>query len=383
LDLHGVGVILRKNTLKETDEIFSYFGICGIIGARQIGKTTLALEYAKRFEKFHHFDLEDPADFQKLSDPKLLFDSLTGLVIIDEIQRMPELFPFLRVIADRRSDIKLLILGSSSRDLLEKSNESLAGRISYIELTPFTLPEVDDHKKLWIRGGFPKAYLAPNAKTSFLWIKNYISSFMERDLRTLGFNLDSQNIRKLLSILAQSHGSTANYSDISKTIGISDVTVKRYIDILESAFVITVLNPWFENISKRQIKAPKIYIKDSGILHYLLGINDGIELHPKCGLSWEGFAVHQIIKQFANDKNDAYFWRTNAGAELDLLITKDNRKTGFEIKYASVPKVTPSMRSAIKDLKLEKLFVVIPGNDSYLLEENIRAIGLAALIKSS
>jgi predicted AAA+ superfamily ATPase len=195
----------------------------------------------------------------------------------------------------------------------------------------------------------------------------------------LGFNLDPQNIRKLLAILAQSHGSSANYSDISKSIGVSDVTVKKYVDVLENAFVITVLRPWFENISKRQIKAPKIYIKDSGILHYLLGIGDGIELHPKCGLSWEGFAIHQIIKRFANDKNDAYFWRTSAGAELDLLIVKDNRRIGFEIKYASVPKVTPSMISAMEDLKLEKLFVIIPGNDSFLLKDNIRAVGLTML----
>jgi predicted AAA+ superfamily ATPase len=372
-------MISRYGVLKEIDDIFSYFSVCGVIGPRQIGKTTLALEYAKKFEKYNHFDLEDPADFQKLADPKLLFNSLAGLVIIDEIQRMPELFPFLRVIADRRSDIKLLILGSSSRDLLEKSNESLAGRISYIELMPFDIFEVEDHKKLWIQGGYPRAYLAPAAKISFLWIKNYISSFIERDLRVLGFNFESQNIRKLLAILAQSHGSSVNYSDISKSVGISSVTVKKYIDILESAFVITVLRPWFENISKRQIKAPKIYIKDSGILHYLLGIREGVELHPKCGLSWEGFAIHQIIKQFAGDKNDAYFWRTNAGAELDLLIVKDNRKIGFEIKYASVPKITPSMISAIEDLNLEKLFVVIPGNDSFFLKENIQAVGLTML----
>jgi predicted AAA+ superfamily ATPase len=369
-------VILRHGFLKEIDDIFSYFRVCGIIGARQIGKTTLALEYAKKLGKYHHFDLEDPTDSQKLADPKLLFNSLAGLVIIDEIQRMPQLFPFLRVIADQRSDIKLLILGSSSRDLLEKSNESLAGRISYIELTPFGISEVEDRQKLWIRGGYPKAYLAPTAKISFLWIKNYISSFMERDLKVLGFNLPSQNIRKLLIILAQSHGSTVNYSDISKTIGVSSITVKKYIDILESAFVVTILRPWFENISKRQIKAPKIYIKDTGILHYLLGINDGIELHPKCGLSWEGFAVHQIIKRYANDSNDAYFWRTNAGAELDLLIVKNNQRIGFEIKYSSVPKITLSITSAMEDLKLEKLFVIIPGNDSYSLKENIRVIGL-------
>jgi predicted AAA+ superfamily ATPase len=246
-------------------------------------------------------------------------------------------------------------------------------------LTPFDIFEVEDHRKLWIQGGYPRAYLAPTTKISFLWIKNYVSSFIERDLRTLGFNLDPQNIRKLLAILAQSHGSSVNYSDISKSIGISNVTVKKYIDILENAFVVTVLRPWFENISKRQIKAPKIYIKDSGILHYLLGIGCGIELHPKCGLSWEGFAIHQIIKRFASDKNDAYFWRTNAGAELDLLIVKDNQKIGFEIKYALVPKVTPSMISATDDLKLEKLFVVIPGNDSYFLRENIQVIGLKML----
>ncbi|MDR3155735.1 MAG: DUF4143 domain-containing protein [Holosporaceae bacterium] len=185
--------------------------------------------------------------------------------------------------------------------------------------------------------------------------------------------------RKLLAILAQSHGSGVNYSDISKSIGISSVTVKKYIDILENAFVITLLRPWFENISKRQIKAPKIYIKDSGILHYLLGISDGIELHPKCGLSWEGFAIHQIIKQFASDKNDVYFWRTNAGAELDLLVVKDNQKIGFEIKYSLVPKATQSMMSAMDDLKLEKLFVIIPGNDSYFLRKNIQVIGLKML----
>ncbi|MDR1032168.1 MAG: ATP-binding protein [Holosporales bacterium] len=375
-------MIHRDSALREINNVFSYFPICGVIGARQIGKTTLALEYAKKQNnKYYHFDLEDPQDFQKLSDPKLLFNDLSGLVIIDEIQRMPDLFPFLRVIADRREDIKLLILGSSSRDLLEKSNESLAGRVSYIELTPFTLLEVDDHKKLWLQGGFPRAYLAPNVATSFFWLKDYVSSFVERDLRVLGFNLDPQNIRRLLIMLAQSHGNTINYSDISKSIGVSDVTIKKYIDILENAFVITLLKPWFENISKRQIKAPKIYIKDSGILHYLLGVNDAIELHPKCGLSWKSFAIQQIIKQQANDKNDAYFWRTNAGAELDLLIIKNSKRVGFEIKYTSIPKVTPSMLSAIEDLKLDQLFVVIPKGEPYPLKENIKVIGLYELLK--
>jgi predicted AAA+ superfamily ATPase len=374
-------MIPRKTALKEIDNVFSYFPICGLIGSRQIGKTTLALEYAKKYETYHHFDLEDPVDFQKLFDPKLLFESLSGLVIIDEIQRRPELFPFLRVIADRRRDIKLLLLGSSSRDVLEKSSESLAGRVSYVELSSFSLTEVEDPQKLWLQGGFPKAYLAPDAKTSFFWLKNYITSFVERDLRSIGFNLEPQNIRKLLAILAQSHGNVVNYSDISKTVGISNVTVKKYIDILENAFIISVLKPWFENISKRQIKAPKIYIKDSGILHYLLGVDDKIELHPKCGVSWEGFAIHQIIGKFDSDKNDAFFWRTNAGAELDLLILRDGKKTGFEIKYASVPKITPSMISAMEDLELNELFVVTPGNDTYLLKENIQAVGLYPLLQ--
>jgi predicted AAA+ superfamily ATPase len=376
-------MIPRKGFLEEIDNIFSYFPICGVIGARQIGKTTLAIEYAKKQQgKYYHFDLEDPQDYQKLSDPKLLFSHLSGLVILDEIQRMPDLFPFLRVVADNRKDIKLLILGSSSRDLLEKANESLAGRISYIELPPFTLLEVNNRKKLWLRGGFPKAYLAPDAETSFFWLGNYISSFVERDLRILGFNLDSQDVRRLLIMLAQSHGCTINYSDISKSVGVSDVTIKKYINILENAFVVTILKPWFENISKRQIKAPKVYIKDSGILHYLLGINSAVELHPKCGLSWEGFAIQQIIKHLAHDKCDAYFWRTNAGAELDLLIVKNNKKMGFEIKYTSTPKISPSMLAAIEDLKLDKLVVVVPEGEPYPLRTNIAVIGLYELLQN-
>ena len=373
-------MIKRETYLKKITEIFSYFPVCAVIGARQVGKTTLALEFAKDFEKYHHFDLEDPTDALKLSEAKLLFSNLTGLIIIDEIQRMPELFPFLRVIADSRADIKILILGSSSREVLEKSNESLAGRVSYIELPTLRNFEVHESTKLWIRGGFPKAFLAPNDYLAFLWIKNYTTSFIERDLRAIGFDLDPQATRKLLVILAQSHGSTVNYSDISKSIGLSDVSVKKYINILENAFVITVLKPWFENISKRQIKAPKIYIKDSGILHYLLGINEQIILHPKCGSSWEGFAIEEVMSTFDPDRNSSYFWRTNAGAELDLLIVNNGQKIGFEIKYTSIPKITTSMRSSIIDLNLDKLFVIVPNKENFPLSENIQVVGLDNIV---
>ncbi len=370
-------MIKRINFIKQLDKLFEIFPICAIIGPRQCGKTTLALEYATNFTQYHLFDLEDPTDQNKLENPKLTLEPLEGAIIIDEIHRMKHLFPYLRVLVDRKPSVKILILGSASRDILEQGSETLAGRIAYIELTPFQLEEINDVKTLWARGGFPKSFLAVNNENSNIWRKAYINTFVERDIGTLGFNISTQEMRKLCTLLAHYHGNIMNYSELGNSLDLSEVTIKKYLTILESFFMIRNLKPWFANIKKRQVKSPKIYIRDSGILHTLLGIKETeITLHPKTGASWEGFALEQIIDKMQADKEDCYFWATHNQAELDLLIYKNAKKIGFEFKYTEKPKITPSMRIALTELELEKIYVIIPGNENFLLAPNICVMGI-------
>ena len=357
-----------------------YFPACALLGPRQCGKTTLALELKEKFEYAHHFDLEDHADFARFKDPKLLLEPLQGLIIIDEIQRRPEVFPFLRVLLDRKTDIKLLLLGSASRELLWQSSETLAGRIQYIALTPFRLGEVDNITRLWERGGFPKAYLAASEKISQAWRKAYITTFLERDLAMFNANISPQAMRRLWMMLAHYHGNILNYSEFSRSLGIKDRKIREQIELLENAFMIRVLQPWHENIKKRQIKAPKVYMRDSGLLHTLLDIPaKKIHRHPKVGASWEGFALESVLFAENADDLDAYYWRTHDGAELDLLLVGGGKRIGYEFKYTDTPKITASMRIALQDLSLSKLTVVVPGEGKYRLHEQIEVLGIERL----
>jgi hypothetical protein len=353
------------------------------LGPRQVGKTTLAKMFLEKDSpgNFHFFDLENPLDLARLQNPMLALSKLTDtLIVIDEVQRAPEIFPVIRVlIDDKQKRQKFLILGSASRDLIRQSSETLAGRIGYVELTPFSLDEVN-HKSdtLWLRGGFPLAYLADNDEESFLWRQSYIATFLERDIPNLGFQIPPQQMRRFWLMLAHYHGQIFNAHELGKSLGISDHLVRKYLDILAGTFMIRILLPWYENLQKRQVKSPKIYFRDSGILHALMGIHSHPELdiYPKLGSFWEGFALEEIIRQVAATPEECYFWGTHAKAELDLLIVKNGKKIGYEFKYSETPKITTSMRIACEDLKLDHLYVIYPGKATFPLSEKITARGL-------
>ena len=371
-----------KYYLDAIDTSFLVNPICALLGPRQCGKTTLSKQYAKKNKlPTHFFDLEDPIDLSKLDNPKLTLEPLEGLIIIDEIQRKEELFPYLRVLVDKFPKKRILVLGSASQDLIRQSSETLAGRISYIEMTPFSIHETDDIRKLWYRGGFPKSYLASTEIISSQWRKSYIRTFLERDIRNFGFDIPPQTMRRFWSMLAHYHGQIFNASEIGRSINVSYKTSDRYLDILTGTFMVRRLSPWFENLSKRQIKSPKIYFRDSGLLHTILGIENHQDLlkHPKLGASWEGMALEQVIKHMEVENDDCYFWATQGGAELDLMILKNSKKLGFEIKYTDSPKITKSMRIAIEDLGLDNLTIVIPGKEKFKLEKNIEVYGIENL----
>jgi predicted AAA+ superfamily ATPase len=369
----------RLAYLKQVELQMKVHPICGVLGPRQAGKTTLARQYAKNYipGPVHFFDLENPFDLTRLEDPYTALSQLEGLVVIDEIQLAPNLFPILRVLVDERPR-HFLILGSASRDLIQKSSETLAGRIGYIELTPFILDEVKDSRTLWRRGGFPRSFLAPSEDESFLWREAYISTFLERDIPSLGFKIPSVQMRRFWMMLCHTHGQILNASELGKSLGISDHTVRKYLDLLVGTFMMRSLSPWFENISKRQVKSPKVYFRDSGILHTLLGLKnqEDIERHPKLGASWEGFALEEVIRSYNVRAEDCYFWATQSGAELDLLLLKEGKRLGFEFKYTDKPKPTPSMRIALEDLKLDHLTLIYPGQKHYDFNDQISIIGI-------
>ena len=376
----------RPNYLKFITQAFKVNPIVAILGPRQSGKTTLAKMYSDESEQKQviHFDLEDSVHSSRLSSPKLALEELDGLVIIDEIQRAPGLFEVLRVLVDRRPNpSRFLILGSASRDLIRQSSETLAGRISYLELTPFSLTEVglDQLKKLWIRGGFPPSFLARTESVSNDWRKAYISTFLERDIPALGISISPAELRRFWMMIAHYHGQIVNYSELGRSFNAADTTVRRYLDVLCSTFMVRLLQPWYENLKKRQVKAPKLYLRDPGIFHSLIGVSgfNEIQFHPKLGPSWEGFVIEEIIRKYNAQPGDCYFWSTYGRAELDLLIIKDGKRLGFEVKYTDAPKITKSLLTAQQDLRLDKLVVVYPGIDSFPLEKGIRAIGLQAL----
>lgn len=368
----------RNHYINAINNSFLVNPICALLGPRQCGKTTLAKAYAKTTNlPTYFFDLEDPLDLVKLENPKLSLESLEGLIIIDEIQRREELFPYLRVLVDKYPDRKILVLGSTSAELINQSSETLAGRINYIEMTPFGIDEVDNIRELWVRGGFPRSYLGASDNISNMWRKSYIRTFLESDIRNLGFDISAQTMRRFWYMLAHYHGQIFNASEIGRSINVSYKTADRYLDILTGTFMIRRLSPWFENLAKRQVKSPKIYFRDSGLLHTILGIDNYNALlqHPKLGASWEGMALEEVIKHLGAEEHDCYFWSTQSGAKLDLLIIKDGQKLGFEIKYTDNPKMTRSMHIAKSDLKLDRLTIIIPGKEYFYLEEGITVCG--------
>jgi predicted AAA+ superfamily ATPase len=377
-------LMLRQQFLSLIEQHFQIHKVCALLGPRQCGKTTLSQQFAnlKGIPRINIFDLENPLDLERLKEPMLALGDLRGFVIIDEIQYKPNLFSILRVLADKK-DTKFLVLGSASRDLIKQSSESLAGRIGYIEMTPFALSEVSETSKLWLRGGFPLSYLANDDELSFLWRQNYITTFLERDIPNLGFSIPAIQLRKFWLMICHYHGGIFNASELGKSLSISYHTAKNYLDILEGTFMIRVLRPWYENLKKRQVKTPKIYFRDSGIYHSLLGLNnkESLVISPKIGASWEGFALEQIIRYYNAEPEECYFWSSHNIAEIDLLIFKNGKRIGFEIKYTDTPKITQSMKISLEDLKLDQIKVIFPGNINFRLSEKIEAVGFETLLK--
>jgi len=360
----------------------------GLLGARQVGKSTLARQLIASHEgPSRFFDLEDPRDLAQLDEPTLALGPLRGLVVLDEVQHRPDLFSVLRVLADRpRTPARFLVLGSASPELLRQSSESLAGRIAYHELGGFDLEElgVEVLQRRWLRGGFPRSYLARSNQESFEWRRDFIRTFLSRDLPQLGVSLPARTLERFWTMLAHYHGQVWNGSELARSFGVSQPTVRRYVDLLSGAFVLTVLPPWAENIGKRVVKSPKVYVTDSGLLHVLLGLVSmrDLERHPKLGSSWEGFILHQLLRLMRARREECFFWATHAGAELDLLVVRGNTRLGFEVKRTDRPRISASMRSAIDTLGLERLHLVHAGNDSFPLASNVQAIAAADLLES-
>lgn len=358
--------------------------VVALVGPRQAGKTTLARSLAASWPGVvHSFDLESPADLARLAQPELALRPLQGLVILDEVQRRPDLFPLLRVLADRPdSSTRFLVLGSASPDLVHAGSESLAGRVAFVDVTGFSLAELGSQAlaPLWWRGGFPRAYLASSDDAARRWIEDFRRTFLERDIPQLGLRVPAATLGRFWMMLAHYHGQVLNQAELARALGSSEPTARRYLDILCGTYVVRQLPPWFANLKKRQVRSPKVYIRDSGILHALLGVSDAAALqgHPKLGASWEGFCLEQILSVCG--ERDAYFWGTHAGAELDLLLTHRGRRLGFEFKYADQPTTTKSMHVALQDLGLDHLYVVHPGEHGFALGERITAMALPALI---
>ena len=378
----------RAEFLNLIDRYFKTHPIVSILGPRQCGKTTLARMFSSSvgdFKRENYFDLEDPTDRQRLNNPKLALESLEDLIVIDEIQLNKELFPTLRVLVDRpKHNQKYLILGSASRELINESSETLAGRIAYIELTPFTLGEVQEQSTLWIRGGFPKSFLADTDENSWDWREFYITTFLEKDIPNLGINIPATMLRRFWTMIAHYHGQIFNYAELARSLNVSDPTIRRYLEILSGTFMVRQLQSWRENIKKRQVKSPKVYVRDSGIFHSLLDIRNkyDLESHPKLGASWEGFALEEVIRAHKAKPHECFFWSTHSGAELDLLIVKGSKKHGFEFKYSDAPTITKSMKIALEDLSLTDMSIIYPGEVDYKVSEKVSVVGLSNLAKS-
>ena len=383
VDFHGTlsAMIKRSRLQARITRALRRSRIVGLIGPRQSGKTTLARHIVPS-NSTNYFDLEDPASLARLSQPMTALEELRGIVVIDEIQHRPDLFQVLRVLADRKPlRARFLILGSASPNLLRQSSESLAGRIEIIPAGGFSLDEVgaSSLNRHWQRGEFPLSFLARTSDDSFVWRQQFIQTFLERDVPQLGISIPAPALLRFWTMVAHCHANIWNAADPARSLGIGESTVRRYLDLFTGLLVVRQLQPWHENLNKRQVKAPKVYIRDSGLLHVLLGIRTEKELftHPRIGASWEGYAVEEVLSQLQPDQ--AYFWATHQGAELDLLLFKNGRRLGIEIKRADAPTLTPSMRSALADLKLEQLVVLYPGSLAYELEPRVRVLPIGAL----
>ena len=379
-------MIERNRHYRALKHLLRQFPVVAILGARQVGKTTLArLLLDERKGPVEIFDLEDPADLARLDDPRLALSGLRGLAAIDEVQRQPELFPVLRVLADRKPlRCRFLVLGSASPSLLRQSSESLAGRIGYYTLNGFHLDEVGIERmdRLWTRGGFPRSFLARSNADSLTWRRSFIRTVLERDLPQLGIRVPAPVLSRFWSMLAHYHGQVWNSSEFARSFGVSDKTVRHYLDILSEALVVTQLQPWHENLRKRQVRSPKVYVRDSGLLHSLLGIDDrrSLDRHPKLGASWEGFVIHQVMEWCGEDTGQWHFWATHSGAELDLLWLRGNQRFGFEVKRTAAPRLSRSIVTAIEDLGLDRAFVIHAGDATFPLHDRVTAVSASRML---
>jgi uncharacterized protein len=378
-------VLDRPRNLARVRDLFRTHPVVGILGARQVGKTTLARQFAGSFDgPVSRFDLEDPDDLARLAEPGLALDALDGLVILDEVQRRPDLFPVLRVLVDRPGrDTRFLVLGSAAPELLRQSSETLAGRIAYHDLDGFALDEAgfDTADRLWLRGGFPRSFLADSDADSFEWRRGFVRTFLERDLPALGVQVPSTTLHRFWQMLAHYHAQTWNGAELARAFGVAATTVRRYLDLLSAALVVRALPPWSANVAKRQVKSPKVYIADTGLLHALLGIESraDLEAHPKVGASWEGFVIRELVTHLGARPEELFFWATHAGAELDLLVVRGQRRVGFEIKRTTAPATTRSMHAARESLQLARIDVIHAGNRTFPLAEGIRAVAFSRL----
>jgi predicted AAA+ superfamily ATPase len=375
------GMIQRLTILSTLKAAIQRSRVVVLSGPRQCGKTTLARELLSE-DSVNYFDLEDPASLARLDEPMTALRPLKGLVVVDEVQRRPDLFPVLRVLADRKgTPSRFLMLGSASGDLLRQSSESLAGRMEYVTIGGFTLSELSAsaEPQLWRRGGFPLSYLAKTETDSLAWRKSFVRTLLERDFPQWGVRVPAAALQRFWTMLAHYHGQVWNAAEPARALGVSESTTRRYLDLLTDALMIRQLQPWHANLGKRQVKAPKVYVRDTGLLHHLLGIDTAKALlsHPKLGASWEGFVIEQILMMEPHD--DAYFWATHQGAEIDLVLRRGNRLLGVECKRADAPRLTPSIRIALEDLGLERIAVIYPGNKRFPLSDNVEAIPLDEL----
>jgi uncharacterized protein len=374
-----MGLIDRKTDRAILEKLMSIFPVTAILGPRQCGKTTLA----RALSADVYFDLENPRDLARLEQPQLALEDLTGLIVIDEVQRLPDLFPLLRYLVDQGKKRKFVILGSASRDLIRQSSETLAGRIAYFQLGGFRLGDIDPEsvKALWWRGGLPPSFLAASDEDSVLWRNQYVTTFLERDIPQLGITIPARMLRRFWTMLSHYHGQILNYAELGRSFGVSDMTVRKYCDILEGTFMVRILQPWSANVGKRLVKRPKLYLRDSGVLHTLLSVATPEQLYvsPRLGASWEGFALECVCRTLGKEDGDLYFWHTHAGAELDLFWQAEGRNWGVEFKYEDAPRLTRSMKAAVDDLELERLWVVYPGKTVYRLLENVQTLPLCEI----
>jgi predicted AAA+ superfamily ATPase len=378
-------VIDRKTDLQMVRTALKRSRVAALLGPRQCGKTTLARQLVPA-DSLNYFDLEEAQSLARLAEPDTTLRPLKGLVVIDEIQRRPDLFPLLRVLADRQPlPARFLILGSASPELLRQSSETLAGRIETVPLEGFRLTDLgaDALDRHWLRGGFPLAYTARNDADSLIWRRQFLQTFLERDLPQLGVTIPAVALRRFWSMVAHYHGQIWNGAELTRALAVSESTVRRYLDLMTGVFLVRQLPPWFENLGKRQVKSPKVYVRDSGMLHALLGLASrrDLEHHPKVGASWEGYAVEEILK--ALNPDDAYYWATHNGAEIDLVLFKNGRRIGVECKRMDAPTLTPSMRIALADLKLDELRVVYPGEKRYPLADRVEVVPLAEFVQAT